>query len=238
MKTSTSPRRLLHFLLLALAGLAAGQAQADSYFIKFVDSTGAQIKGSSTDVNHKDFSIASAWSLDLTAAAPSSGGGTGKPQHGPFEWSQTVDGSFVPLFLSMVQGKGLQSTELDVARSSNAGSNQDYFKLLFEPAYLTELKTSASAGSSPLLNGGLSFSKLSLSYRQQDSKGAWGAWVNGSFNFMTGQSTPVFSGDPLVLEGLALAMPAAAVPEPSSAGLLLLGLGLGGLTWRQRRSVV
>ncbi|MBB4845679.1 type VI protein secretion system component Hcp [Paucibacter oligotrophus] len=228
MKTSTYSHRIL--LLLALGALGAGSAQADSYFLKFIDSKGVQIKGGSTDAHHKDFSEAGSWSLDLTVAAPVGGG---KPQHGPFEWSQSVDSAFVPLFLSMVQGKGLQSAELDVARNSVAGNNQDYFKLVFEPAYLSELKTSATAGSSPLLNGGLSFSTLSLAYRQQDVRGTWSNWVTGSFNFMTGQSTPVFSGDPLVLEGLALAMPAA-VPEPASTGLLLLGLASLGC-WRQRR---
>ena len=58
-------------------------------------------------------------------------------------------------------------------------------------------------------------------------------WVEASFSQATQMAGATFSGDPLAMQGLSLAM-ASNVPEPASWALMLGGLALTGVALRRR----
>lgn len=156
----------------------------------------------------------------------------------PFTWTQNLDSAFVPLFLGLVNDTEFDPVELSVRRVSDRVS-ADFFEMTLSDAHVLNLSSSGS-GDGVIVNGALSYSGIAMSYCPLDSKGGLGACVKGSFK-PTKTGAMSFTGDPLVLRGLAEAggvtnFAISPVPEPSAPLAALAGaLVIGGLLGRRAR---
>lgn len=156
----------------------------------------------------------------------------------PFNWSQNLDSAFVPLFLGLVNDTEFDPVELSVRRVSDRAS-ADFFEMTLSDAHVLSL-SSAGSGDGVIVTGSMGYSAIAMSYCPQDSKGGLGACLKGSFR-PTPTGAMSFTGDPLVLRGLAEAggvtnFAISPVPEPSAPLAALAGaLVTGGLLRRRAR---
>ncbi|MBY0234242.1 MAG: type VI secretion system tube protein Hcp, partial [Burkholderiaceae bacterium] len=102
----------LGLLVICASALATPSLAGNNAYIQF-----DQIKGASTQKGHESWSELVNWSWSLTADTSwTKGGGAsvGKPQPGPFLWTQANDGVFNSLFVNMATGKAVNKIKLDV----------------------------------------------------------------------------------------------------------------------------
>jgi type VI secretion system Hcp family effector len=216
--------------VLAVGLATAGLAQAANDYFLQIDG----IPGESTDRDHKDWIDVESFSWGLTLASSGSGGaGIGKATFSDLAWFQYVDASTPKWFIAVASGKRIGTVTLDVTKVSG-GRSDSFFQMIFTGTQGSGLHINGSSelfASASMTSGEI----VKMRYRPQDSKGGFGAWVEGSFNLKTNTATAIFSGDETVLLGLFgsggnIAFDAGAVtpvPEPAS-GLLLFG-GLAAL---------
>jgi len=218
--------RSLPILAAAAALWVAAPAWAATDYFLHIDT----IEGESTSDKHRNWIDVDSWAWGVSSVA-------GKAVFDPFSWQQGLDRSVVPLFLGVATGKHFKDATLDVVK---AGADpQSFFQMVFGDVLLTSLKLNGGATQSAA--GALMYDRVTLRYRPQDDKGAFGAWVEGGFDLKAGKI--LFSGNPLVIEGLLLAGgdvaldigPVGAVPEPAEWALLSLGLlaVAGAVRWRK-----
>lgn len=217
-------------------------ARAVAYtFIQFTDSSGTALKGGSVDKNHPGWSEVDHWSWQVTAETTylkGSGAAVGKPQPGPFSWTQSVDAVYPRLFTQLVKGTSSKTVTLDVVTGLGGKAPESFFSMVFSDVFYTKLAVAGSAAGQLGLNGEFVFKQMSMSYKPVDpASGKLGQAVTASWNVATntaGQSFYEFSGDPMALVGLSEAM-ALSVPEPQTWLLMLGGLaGMGGLSLRRK----
>ncbi|MEL4180755.1 Hcp family type VI secretion system effector [Roseateles sp. PN1] len=228
----------LGLLVICASTLATPSLAATKAFIQF-----DQIKGSSTDKDHTSWSDVVNWSWSLSADTSwTKGGGAavGKPQPGPFFWTQANDGVFNSLFVNMATGKAVNKIKLDVSKNTGAANPEVFFTMEFTGAFFTKLDMKGSAEGNVDFAGQFVFKTIKIGYRPQDSSGRLGAAKFATWDIPAGVASGSgyeFSGDATALMGLAEAMPpAAVVPEPSSYLLMLGGLA-GVLALARRRSL-
>lgn len=236
LKTSFVP--LLASAALSLLPLSA-QAVANT-FIQFTDAGGAVLKGPSVSKEHPGWSEVNSWSWLVSAESSfvkGSGAAVGKPQPGPFSWSQTLDQTYPKLFTQLVKGQSSKTVTLDVAKSFSDRAPESFFSMVFGDVFYTRLAVGGGSDALINLNGEFVFRQVSMSYRPADATGRLGPAVTASWNVSTnvaGQSFYEFSGDPMALVGLSEAL-TLAVPEPQTWLLMLGGLsGLGFMGTRRK----
>ena len=205
----------LPILAAAAALWVAAPAWAATDYYLHIDT----IEGESTSIDHRNWIEVASWAWGL-------GSDGGKAVFDPFSWQQGLDKSVVPLFLGVATGKHFKDATLDVVKPG--ADPKSFFQMVFGDVLLTSLKLNGGATQSAA--GALTYDRVTLRYRPQDDKGAFGAWVEGGFDLKAGKI--LFSGNPLVIEGLMLAGGAVAldigavgtVPEPADWALLSAGL--------------
>jgi type VI secretion system secreted protein Hcp len=212
--------------------LSTSAASLD-YFLK-IDT----IKGESADSKHKDeIDVLSwAWGVSNAGSVVGGGGGGSRPVFEPFSWEQGLDSSFVPLFLGVAQGTHFKSALLTVRRDGK--EQQEFFKMTLSDVRITSLKSQAY-GASIIVDAAMSYDKIAMSYRPQKDDGSLGSEIKGEWDLKQNEVT--FSGDPMVMLGLAEAGGSlnfvGQVPEPATWASLAAGLAVVGAIVRRRRSV-
>jgi len=202
------------------------------YFLK-IDS----IQGDSGDSKHKNEIDVLSWSWGVSNAGSSTGGGGGgasRPLFAPFTWEQGLDQSFVPLFLGVANGTHFKDALLTVRRPGK--DQQEFFKMSFRDVQIVSLKSQAFDDAIQV-DAALTYDVIQMVYRPLKSDGSLGTEIKGEWTIK--QNKASFSGDPMVMMGLAEAGGALnfvnQVPEPATWASLAAGLVVVGALARRRR---
>lgn len=187
------------------------------------------IKGESTSKLAPGAIALQSWSWGLSLV--STDRGVGKVSLQDFHWMQSVD-STAPQLLSWFGSTNLErDVTLTATRVDGKGVMYSFFDIAFADSAPSSflLGGTAGAGAEGLMVQA-SVQVISATMRYRTSPTA--AWVTGHFSVVGSQLA--FSGDPLVLQGYAMAA-AGVVPEPSTWALMLGGLALTGCAALRRR---
>ena len=136
------------------------------------------IPGESSDPAHLNQIDVLSWSQGLTGASATGsfcgGAGGGKAMFSPFTITKHIDKASPALMLASAQGTNLGAVTLNVSKQG-----VDYLTLKFENVLVSSFKTGGSAGSDviPVDQVTFDYSKLTISYRQQQPGGTFGAPV-------------------------------------------------------------
>jgi len=211
-------KSLYSSILLVIIGMHSIVAQAATVDL-FLKIDG--IQGESVDSKHKDWIDIGSFSWGVTSTG-------GKAAFSPLSWAQQIDKSVVSMFTGLTSGQIYKSATLDV--QSIGMYPTVFFQMQFNNVFLSKLNISGSDSAQSVTAALDGYDAITMTYRQQLKDGSYGSAITGGWNIAG--STVTFFGSPLVLEGLALAQPAA-VPVPAAAWLL--GSGLVGLIGVARR---
>ncbi len=140
-------------------------------FLKITD-----IPGESRDEKHKgEIDIYSfSWALGQTASAGGGGAGAGKPDFHDFSFAVPISKASPKLFLACASGQHLAEATLTVRR---AGSTPVEFLTYKLTDCVVTTYQEAGSGGEDIPNDAftLNFSKIEVSYKEQDLKGGVGA---------------------------------------------------------------
>lgn len=142
-------------------------------FLKITD-----IPGESRDDKHKDeIEILSfSWGVSQFAAPASGGGGAGagKADFQDFSFVVPVSKASPKLFLACASGQHLQEAVLTVRK---AGAEQvEFLSYKLSDCLVSSYQEGGSSGDTvPIDSFSLNFSKIEMSYKEQDAKGGLGA---------------------------------------------------------------
>ena len=158
---------LLSILGVALfAGLTPSAAAATDMFLKLGD-----IKGESTDKDHKDEIDVLAWSWGMSNTVTDvGGGGAGKASIQDFSFTKFVDLSTTDIMLNTLTGERIPEATFVVRK---AGSQPlEFLKITFTNVFITSISTGGSGGEDRLLeNVSMTFSKVKVEYTKQGESG-------------------------------------------------------------------
>ena len=129
--------------------LPAGLFASDPMFL-FLEIDGTIIEGDSHIVSLERENSIVVYSFGYEVVAPMEvGGATGRRQHGPFKIVKAVDKSSPLLYKALCEYQNVNSAELRFYRPSPSGSGAEehYYTIRLESAYITSIRTAASADS-------------------------------------------------------------------------------------------
>ena len=135
------------------------------------------IPGESSDLAHLNQIDVLSWSQGLTGASATGsacgGAGGGKATFSPFTITKQIDKASPALMLASAQGTNLGAVTLNVAKQG-----VDYLTLKFENTLVSAFKTTSHGGNIvPVEQVSFDYGKLTISYRQQQPDGTFGAPV-------------------------------------------------------------
>ncbi len=150
-----------------------------SVFDAFLEIEG--IKGESGDKTLKDQIELLSYSFGSSQAgtmAYGGGGGAGKVQLQDFHFTKRCDKATAELFLACASGKHIPKAELKVRKAG--GEQSVYFKATFEDILVSSQTVSGQGQGDPVPTESISFnfSKMTMHYAGQDTKGKVGAFVS------------------------------------------------------------
>ena len=166
-------RPLLAVALAASAVVPAPAMAAYDIFLKLDN-----VAGESTSKGFDKWIRVEAYSLGFSNSGSThsgGGGGAGKTYCQDIGLSKAFDSSSTELFKGVTTGKHFQKAELDFVRTGGErNGNAPFLKYELQDVLVTSLTNGGGAGGDnvPDENLSLNFSKITVSYYAQDSKGA------------------------------------------------------------------
>lgn len=142
---------------------------------------GEDIKGESTDKDHKDWIVLNSfdWGVTNSARQSSSGGGSGKVTFSDLTITKPVDTSSPKLLQATSSGTHFSEAKLDVTRLI-ADKQQTYLEFKFQEVLVSGYQISGTADTIPTETLTLNFSKIEEIFTQFDDKGSVVQQVNGT----------------------------------------------------------
>jgi type VI secretion system secreted protein Hcp len=141
------------------------------------------IAGESLDDNHKNEIelVSFSWgaSSGREGAGAGAGAGAGRARFHDFNFTMRVNKASPQLFLATVTGKHLKEATLSVRRAAKA--QLEYLKIKFTDVLVTSFEE-AGSGDVPEEMVGLSFGRIELQYKPQQSTGALGEAIKAGWN--------------------------------------------------------
>lgn len=136
----------------------------------------AEIPGESQDKAHKgEIEVYSySWGLGQTASASGPGGGAGKSEFQDFSFTMPVSKASPKLFFACASGQHLTEATLTVRKAGETPLEFLVYKLT--DCLVGSFQEAGSSGDDiPVDAFSLNFSKIEVSYKEQDGKGGLGA---------------------------------------------------------------
>lgn len=142
---------------------------AGNMFLKFEE---PEIKGESTDSNHKDQIQVLSWSHSFNqptkATRSSAGGGTvEQANHSDFSFSKYLDAATDDLLKYCWNGKQISKATLSCYRSDGDNKAILYLEVLFEDIVISNVSLGGGAGDLPTENISLGYGKITYKYKSQ-----------------------------------------------------------------------
>lgn len=132
-------------------------------------------------------------SFDFGATNPSSvgvgsGGGTGAVSISSFNFTKKTDAASADLFKHCCSGKHFPTAKLTFYKAGGDGGALDYLIYEFEEVYVDSINWAGAEGPDAIPTEMVSFSfgKISVTYNQQDDKGAKAGSYMGSWDLRSG----------------------------------------------------
>lgn len=141
---------------------------ASDVFLKIGD-----IKGEAQDKTHKDEIEVLSWSWGASNPANisyGSGGGTGKVSFADLTFMHELDKASPALYQACALGKHYPEAVL-VARKSGGGDPKEYLNIKLETVFVSNVQISQGGNERPTESVTLSFGKITMEYKPQNTKG-------------------------------------------------------------------
>lgn len=149
------------------------------------------IKGESKDDKHKDeIQIDNvSWGVVQQGTFGSGGGGgAGKASAQDIHFSKMVDKASPTLFLKCATGTHIPTATITFRKAGD--KPQEFLKIVLTNILVSSIQNSGSAaGSIPTESISLNFSKIEITYQEQDAKGAVGGPVISGYDFSVNKKT-------------------------------------------------
>ena len=154
------------------------------YFLKLGD-----IKGESQDDKHRDEMQVESWSFGLSQAGSfgaGSGGGSGKVSFEEINFMMRSNVATPRVFVASATGEHIEKAVLTCRKSG--GKLEDFFVITMSDVVVSRLRINGPDGNpesrdiQPYDQFSLSFARIELAYKGQDSKGSLGAAVKGGYD--------------------------------------------------------
>jgi type VI secretion system secreted protein Hcp len=146
-----------------------------------------EIKGESTDEQHKDEIEVLAWSWGVTQAGSTASGvgaGAGRPDFSDLSITHRVDKASPNLMLACATGQHLKSAVLSERKAGP--KPQDFLIVTMSDVMLTSVLSSASGADDGLVEKvGLQFATVDLEYRPQKPDGSLDAGIHFTYDLRT-----------------------------------------------------
>lgn len=139
----------------------------------FLEITGPDIKGSSTDSKHKDqlqiLSWGHSFSQPTSPTRSAAGGGTvEQAAHAPFSFTKYTDSATDDLLKYIWNGKQIKKCVFSAYRADGGNSvGVLYLKIEMEQVIISHFSVGGGAGDIPVENVSLNYGKISYTYMQQ-----------------------------------------------------------------------
>jgi type VI secretion system secreted protein Hcp len=167
-----------------MAGYAPGAGSHADMFLKLDG-----VEGESTDNSHKNEIELLSFSFGATqpgSAGHGGGAGIGKVQVHDFAFSKYLDKASPKLFAACASGQHFPKAVLTCRKAG--GSQQEYLKVTFTEAIVSNLTNSGHEGSTlPTEQVSLNFSKIEIEYKPQDEKGNLGGVIKAGWDLAKNQ---------------------------------------------------
>lgn len=142
---------------------------ASNMYIKFTP----ELKGESTDANHKDWIEILSWNHSFnqptSPVRTSAGGGTvERANHSNLSFTKYLDSATDDLLKNLWVGKTLDNATLECYRSDGATNNAvKYLEVKMEMVVISNYSISAGPGDIPVENVSLDYGKVTYTYTPQ-----------------------------------------------------------------------
>lgn len=178
-------------LLAALLSCAAASpAIAESKV--FLELKAPDIKGSSTEANHKDWIDVSAPQFEVSAEVSylkGAGVSIGKPVPGALSWTQSLDASVPELAKQMTAGKALGTARFDFTKQTSfapGAAPSSYMTITTKNSFLTDLSYTFPSHEAPQVDASMVYKSLELAYTPTGAGGKPDAKVTTTWDVATG----------------------------------------------------
>ncbi|MBP6195291.1 MAG: type VI secretion system tube protein Hcp [Methyloversatilis sp.] len=178
-------------LLAALLGCAAvSPAIAESKV--FLELKAPDIKGSSTEANHKNWIDVSAPQFEVSAEVSylkGAGVSIGKPVPDALSWTQPLDASVPELAKQMTAGKALGTAKFDFTKQTSfapGAAPSSYMTITTKNSFLTDLSYTFPSHEAPQVDASMVYKSLELAYTPIGAGGKPGDKVTTTWDVATG----------------------------------------------------
>jgi type VI secretion system secreted protein Hcp len=137
-----------------------------------------EIKGESTAKGFKDafeiYSFSFGASNPITIGTHSGGASAGKVSVSSFNVMKKTDSASAQLFLNCCTGTHAEEMEVHCRKATGTGGQQDFLTYKFKGVFIESIQWSGSSGGddTPTESVSFAFSKVEITYKKQDAKGA------------------------------------------------------------------
>jgi type VI secretion system secreted protein Hcp len=160
-------------------------------YIKF---TGPDLKGESSDVDHKDWIEIESWSHNIrqpkSATASTAGGHTAERcEHGDMVFSKGMDVTSPQIYEAASGGTTFAEVTIDFLRSDGDDKRVKYMEIKLKNVIFSSVTPSTSAEGAPVEQFALKYAAVEWKYTKQQIAGGQGGITQGAWSLAKNNKT-------------------------------------------------